>query len=92
MAIADHFDVRSFFVEINNVRYAKDVIDLDYRRNSYLNQYRDLKVFFREYAGEPILNCFKIYSGVKKFLSFQGIDLRFQVDHETPKKIHLFQE
>ena len=48
MAVFDHHDVRKYFVEINGVRYPRDAIDLDYSKNYYLNQNRDLKTFLRD--------------------------------------------
>ena len=58
IAIFDHLYVRKYFVEINGVRYPRDAINLDYNKNDYLDQYRDLKAFFRECVGEHILSPF----------------------------------
>ena len=65
---------------------------MDYETNNYLDQYRDLKLFYREYVGEPLLSPFINYPDMKNFYPIQIIDLRFQTDHITPKKIQLFEE
>ena len=44
----DHFDARKYLVEINGVRYPKDVVELDFNKHNYFNQYRDLKAFLFE--------------------------------------------
>ena len=92
ISIFDHLDIRKYFVEINGVRCPRDASPLDYTDNDYLNQYRDLKAFFQEYVGEPILSLFINYANLKNFYPIQVIDLRFQVDHISPKKIQLFEE
>ena len=48
--------------------------------------------YFKEYVGEEILNPFLPYPDMKTKYPIQVIDLRFQVDHITPKKIQLFEE
>ena len=60
--------------------------------NKYLDQYRDLKLFYKEYNGETLLNPFISYLDMKTFYPIQVIDLRFQIDYVTPKKIRLFEE
>ena len=60
--------------------------------NKYLDQYRDLEMFYKEYVGEPLLSPFISYPDVKDFYPLQVIDLRFQPDHISPKKIQLFEE
>ena len=59
---------------------------LDYEKNQYLDQYRDLKMFYKEYVGEPILKPFISYPDMKNFYPIQVIGLRFQADHISPKK------
>ena len=91
-AIFDHVDVRKYYVEIDGVRYPKNPIMVNYDENNYLEQYRDLKLFYREYIGEPMLNPIITYDKMKEYYPIQIIDLRFQVDHISPKKIRLFEE
>ena len=64
----------------------------NFEQNSYLDQYRDLKLFYKEYVGEELLQPYITYPDMKKFYPIQITDLRHQVDHITPKKIQLFEE
>ena len=80
------------FVEIDGVRYPKDPVGTNFSDNKYLDQYRDLKLFYKEYNGESLLHPFISYLVMKTFYPIQVIDLRFQIDYITPKKIRLFQE
>ena len=91
-AIFDNLDVRKYFVEIDGIEYPKDAVDVDYNANQYLDQYRDIELFFKEYVCEPLLKPFVDYTDVKTKNPFQVIDLRFQIDHINPKKIQLFEE
>ena len=91
-SIFDHVDVRKFYVEIDGIRYPKNPIMVNYDENNYLEQYRDLKLFYKEYIGEPILNPIITYDKMEEYYPIQIIDLRFQVDHIPPKKIRLFEE
>ena len=63
-----------------------------YSENKYLDQYRDLKLFYKEYNGESVVNLFLTYFDLKTFYPIQVIDLRLQIDYITPEKIRLFQE
>ena len=49
-------------------------------------------MFYKEYVGEELLNPFISYPDMKDKYPIQVIDLRFQADHITPKKIQLFVE
>ena len=91
-AIFDNVKVRKNYAEIDGVRYPKNPVMVDFDKNTYLDQYRDLKLFYKEYVGEPMLNPIITYDKMKKYYPFQIIDLRFQVDHISPKKIRLFEE
>ena len=84
ISIFDHLDVREFFVEIDSVRYPRDNILTGYAENEYIDQYRDLKRFYREYVREELLSPFISYTDLKSKYPIQIIDLRFQVDHITP--------
>ena len=92
VAIFDHLDVRKYHVDVDGVRYPRDGVNVDYGLNDYVDQYRDLKLFYKEYVGEEILNPFISYSDMKNKYPFQVIDLRFQVDHINPKKMGLFEK
>ena len=91
-AIFDHVDVKRYFVEIDGVRYPKDPVETNFSDNKFLDQYRDLKLFYKEYNGESLLHPLISYLDMKTFYPIQVIDLRFQIDFVTPKKIRLFEE
>ena len=90
--IFDDNHVTKYFVEIDGVRYPKDGVLINFEENSYLDQYRDLKLFYKEYVGELLLQPYISYPDMKYLYPIQMTDLRFQVDHITPKKIQLFEE
>ena len=92
LAIFDNVNVRKYFCEIDGYRYPKDGIITNFPENEYLDQYRDLKLFYKEYLGEVLMNPFISYTNMKNKYPIQVIDLRFQVHHITPKKIQLFEE
>ena len=91
-SIFDGVEVRKYYSEIDGVRYPKNPVMVNFAENNYLEQYRDLKFFYKEYVGEPMLNPIISYDKMKKYYPIQIIDLRFQVDHISPKKIRLFEE
>ena len=91
-AIFDDNHVTKSFVEIDGVRYPKNGVLLNFEENSYLDQYRDLKLFYKEYVGEELLQPCISYLDLKYLYPIQITDLRHQVDHLTPKKIQLFEE
>ena len=91
-AIFDDNHVTKFFVEIDGVSYPKDSVLLNFGENSYLDQYRGLKLFYKEYFGEELLQPYISYPDMKYLYPIQITDLRYQVDQITPKKIQLFEE
>ena len=84
--------MRKYYTEIDGVGYSKNPVMVNYEENKYLDQNRDLKLFYKEYVGEQLLSPIISYDIVKTHYPIQIIDLRFQVDHITPKQIRLFQE
>ena len=56
-----------------------------------MDQYRDLKIFSKEYVGEELRKAFVRYTDIKNKYSIQVSDLRHQV-HQILKKIQLFEE
>ena len=64
-AIFDHTDVRKYYSEIDGVRYPKNRIMVSYAENNYLDHYRDLKLFYKEYIGESMLNPIITYDKMK---------------------------
>ena len=65
---------------------------MNYEQNDYIEQYRDLKLFFKEYFGEELMSPFITYPDMKTKYPIEIINLRHQADHITPKKIQLFVE
>ena len=65
---------------------------VDFEENNYLEQYKDLKLFYNEYVGDQLLSPTIAYDKMKTYYPIQIIDLRFQVDHIFPKKFRLFEE
>ena len=86
ISIFDHVDVKKYFDEIDGYRYPKESVITNFTENDYLDLYRDLKSFYQEYVGEPLMNPFISYIDMKNKYPIQVIDLRHQIDHITPKK------
>ena len=65
---------------------------MNYEQNDYIEQYKDLKLFFRGFVGEELMTPFIFYPDMKTKYPIEIIDLRHQIDHITPKKIQLLHE
>ena len=65
IAIFENLDLRKYHVEIDGERYPRYSVLINYEGNDYIEQYEDLKLFFKEYIGEPILNLLISYLGRK---------------------------
>ena len=91
-AIFDNLDLRKCYVEIDSIRYPRDSVPINYEEKDYIQQYKDLKLFFKECIGEPILNPPISYPDMKTKYPIEIKELRHQPDHKTPKKTQLFQE
>ena len=90
--VFDNLDLRKYYVEIDSVRDPRDGVLINYEENDYIQQYKDIKLFFTEYIGEPKLNPLISYPDRKTKYPIEIIDLRHQFDQITPKRIQLFQE
>ena len=44
----DNLNVRKYFVEIDSIRYPRDGVITNYNENDYIDQYKDLKFFYKE--------------------------------------------
>ena len=88
----DNINVRKYFIEIDGQRYPRDSVLTNYAQNDSIDQYRDIKLFYKEYVGEELLNPFVSYTDMKNKYPIQVIGLRYQADHITPEKIQLFEE
>ena len=91
-AIFDHLNLQKYYIEMDGQRYPRDSSLMIYEQNDYIEQYKDLKLFFKEYIGEQLLSPFISYPDMKTKYPIEIIDLRHQADHITPKKIQLFLE
>ena len=89
-AIFDNLDLRKYHVEIDRERYPRDGVSTNYTKNDYIDHYRVLKFFFKEFLGEPLLNPLISYSDMKTKYSIGITGLRHQLDHITPQKIRFF--
>ena len=92
IAIFDNLNLQKYYVEIDSVRYPRDNVLVNYEQNDYIEQYKDLKLFFKECIGEELMSPFISYPDMKTKYPIQIVVLRHQTDHITPKKIQLFQE
>ena len=88
----DNFDLRKLHIKKDGIGYPTDSVLLNYEQNDYIEQYKDLKLFFREYFGDEILTPFISYPDMKSKNSIEVIDLRPQSDHIPPKKFQLIHE
>ena len=88
----DNLNLQKYYVEIHSIRYPRDGVLINYEQNDYIEQYKDLKLFFKEYIREELMSPFISYPDMKTKYPIQIIGLRHQPDHITSKKIQLFQE
>ena len=58
IAIFDNLSLQNFYVEIDSVRYPRDSVLVNYEQNDYIEPYKDLKLIFKEYIGEELMNPF----------------------------------
>ena len=91
-ALFDHSKVKNYYVENDGVRYPKNPVMVNFDENSYLEIFRDLKLFYKNYVGESLLPPILSYDKMKTYYPIESIDLRFQVDRITPKKTRFFEE
>ena len=86
----DHLNLRKNFVEIDSIQYPTDSFLINYEENDYIEQYKNLKLFFKEYTGEPLLNLFISFPAMETKCPIAIIDLGRQPDHKVPKKFNYF--
>ena len=85
-------DLRKYYVEIDGQRYPRDSVLINFEENDYIQQYKDLKLFWKLYIGEPILNPLKSDLDMKTKYPIEITDLRHQSDHIIPMKIQIIHE
>ena len=76
IAIFDHINLKKYYVEIDGRRYPRDNVPVNYEQNDYIQQYKDLKLYFKEYVGEPLMSPFISYPDMKTKHPIEIIDLR----------------
>ena len=54
IAILDNPGLRKDFVEIDRQKNPRVSVLVNYEENDYIQQYKDLKLLFKEYIREPI--------------------------------------
>ena len=54
VAIFDNLDIRKYYVEIDGQRYPRDGVLVNFEQNDYIQQYKDLKLFFKEFCRRTI--------------------------------------
>ena len=91
-AIFDHLNLKKWYVETDGIRYPRDSALINCEENDYIEQYKDLKILFKDYIGEELMTPFISYTDKKTKYPIEVIDLKHQSDHLTPKKIQLFME
>ena len=69
-------DLRKYYAEIDGQGYPRDSNLIYYEGKDYIQQYKDSKLIYREYIGEPILNPFISYLDMKTKDPIELIDLR----------------
>ena len=89
-AIFDHPNLRKYYVELDDERYPRDSLLMNYGQNYYFEQYKILNLYFEEYVGEPTLSLFISYPDMETKYPIEIIDSRQQSDHITPKKLNYF--
>ena len=92
IAIIDHLNLKKFYVKTDGIRYPRDSVLKNYEENDYIEQNKDLKIFFKEYIGEELMTPFSSYTDMKTKYPIELIDLRHLSDHITPEKNQHFME
>ena len=88
VSILDNLNLKKCYVEIDGLRYPRDNVLLNYEQNDYIEQYKDLKLFFNEYIGDELLAPFISYPNMKTKYPIEVIDLRHQPDYVRLKKLN----
>ena len=92
IAIFDHLNLQKYYVEVDGRRNPRDGVLVKYEQNDYNEQFKDLKLFFKEYIGEELMTPFISYPDLKPKYPIEVLDLRHQHDHITPKTIQILHE
>ena len=87
-AIFDNLNLQKNYVETDGQRYPRDNVLVNFEQNDYIEQYKDLNLFFKEYIGEELMTPFISYPDLKTIYPIEVIDLRHQPDYITPKNFN----
>ena len=79
-------DIRKYYVEIDGQRYPRDSVLINYEENDYIQHYKDLKLVWKEYIGEPISNLLISNLDMKTKYPIEVVVLRHKSNHIIPKK------
>ena len=71
-------------MEVDGQRYPRDISPMNYEEHDYIEQYEDIKLFFKE---PKIKSFFLSYPDMKTKYPIQIVDLTHQPDHITPATI-----
>ena len=58
VAISEKVIEKKSFCEIGGCRYPKDAVLTNFLANNYVDQFRDLKLFYKENVGEELMDLF----------------------------------
>ena len=76
--------MKKYCSEIDRTRFPENHFLIYYDEKIYLDHYRDLKLFYKVYVGEPMLNPIITHDKMKTYYPSQKLDLRFQIDLLPP--------
>ena len=71
VSIIDYLDFRKYYIEIDGQTYPRDTSLMNYEQKDYIEQYKDLKLYFPEYIGEQLMSPFITYSDMKTKYPFE---------------------
>ena len=81
IAIFDHLNLQKYYFEIDGIRYPREGLQVNYEENDFIEQYKDIKLFFKEYTGEDVMTPFISYTDTKTKYPIEVIDLKHQHEH-----------
>ena len=88
----NHPNLREYYVEIVSIQYPRDSLLMSYEESDFNEQYKNSKLFFKEYIGESLLNIFITYPDMETKYLIGILKLRHQLDHVTPKNFNFFRK
>ena len=65
IVIFDYFNLAKYYVENDGIRYPRDGALVTFEQNDFIEHYKDLKLFFKEYVGEESMTPFISYPDMK---------------------------